>query len=1125
MRQSLLKSLFAFALVVFAIGTALGQVTTSSIQGIVSDASGETLPGANVVAVHEPSGTRYGAVTNLEGRFSLPNLRIGGPYTIQISFIGFRTQSYTGIVLKLGEPYSLTVNLDDDSEDLSEIIVTASRTGDFTSSRTGAATNISNEQVNSLPTINRSLTDFTRLTPQSNGNSFAGRDGRYNNVQIDGANFNNGFGLSDGLLPGGRSQPISLDAIQEITVNIAPYDVRQSQFTGAGVNAVTRSGTNQFEGSAFGFFRNQNYSGRRVGDLELDEQNQASTKIMGFRLGGPIIKNKLFFFVNAEQTINEGTNPGAVNLWRPSQDGIANPDNNISRTRESDLIAVRDHLINTWNYDPGRYQGYANDAGDKSTSIFARLDWNINEKHKFAARFSSVRGTRSSLVNGNSGPRPRSAVNRVSDQSIAFESTQYGTDDIVDSYAVELSSYFSPKLSNQFIGTYSKIQATRSTFSNRLFPTIDIYTDIVRDPVTGTPTTDGTNYITAGYDPFTFGNDVINNNFNIVNNLTYVEGKHEITAGVAFDSQTFGNQFLRIGASYYRYASVDDFLSTGTPNEVAPIMFGVTYPYEGADTYGGITLGQASIYLQDKISISPKFELTAGLRAEAPLFLNQLTTNQSIDDLEFRSIDGGTKNYKSGEWPKTRINLSPRVGFNYDVFGDGKLKLRGGTGIFYGNIPFVWFTNMPSGAGGYQNNVEPNSYGEISDWIGGIRFNEDPYFWPNNPPAGSEDVFLTSPQGGAPGTIALVDDEFKMPSVWRTSFGSDFQVPNTPITLTGDLMYTRDVNAVYQFLANRADATQFFNNGNDNREFYPGPGGAPRFNPAIGPNNVFILSNTQEKGNIVNATFGGTINSNRGLFGSLFYTYTYADEVSSNPGSSANSAFAGPNINNPNQQMLYNSFFAVPHRVVGSLSYKLNYLNHASTTFSIFYNGAHQGRFSYRYTNDINGDGINSDLLYVPANDSEINFADIVIDGQVRFTAAQQLEAFNEFVDNDPHLSKRRGQYAERNGNLIPWLNRFDIRILQDLYTNIGSRKNTLQLSLDIMNFGNMLNSDWGIATGFNNAQNLLVPAGIQQNGPSTFRMTTVTEDGQLALPKTPFRDITTIGTTWNMQIGLRYIF
>lgn len=1104
-------------------GAVFGQVTTSFLQGIVTDGEGETLPGANVVAVHEPSGTRYGTVTNQEGRFTLPNLRTGGPYSVQISFIGFRQQSYTDINLKLGEPYSLNVQLQDESADLSEVVITGSRSSDFSSSRTGAATNVSNEQINSLPTIQRSLTDFTRLTPQANGNSFAGRDGRYNNVQIDGANFNNGFGLSDGLLPGGRSQPISLDAIEEITVNIAPFDVRQSGFTGAGVNAITRSGTNSFEGSAFGFSRNQDFNGRKVGDLELDEQDQASTRILGFRLGGPIIKNKLFFFVNAEQTINEGTNPNAVNLWRPSQDGVAVPDQNISRTRESDLIAVRNHLINQWDYDPGRYQGYANDAGDESLSLFARLDWNINNNHKLSARFSNVRGTRSSLVNGTSGPRPRSATGRVSDQSIAFESTQFGFDDIVDSYAIELSSYLTPKLSNQFIGSYSKIQTTRSSFSSRVFPTIDIWEGVGVNTQTGLPD-GGSNYITAGYDPFTFGNDVLNNNFNFVNNLTYIEGKHEITAGAAFDSQNFGNQFLRLGASYYRYASVDDFLTTGTPNEVSPIMFGVTYPYEGADTYGGITLGTAGLYLQDKINVNQKLDLTIGVRGEMPLFLNQLSTNEQIDALEFRSISGGTKNYASGEWPKSRLNLSPRVGFNYDVNGDGSLKLRGGTGIFFGNIPFVWFTNMPSGAGGYQNNVEPNSYGETTGWIDGITFNPDQYHWPNNPPAGAQNVFLTNAQGGVPGTIALVDNEFRMPSVWRNSLGLDYQLPNLPITLTTDLMYTRDVNAVYQFLANRADATEFVNNGNDDREFYPS--GAPRFNPAVGANNVFILSNTEEKGNIFNATFAANINAGNGFFGSLAYTYTYADEVSSNPGSSANSAFAGPNINNPNQQILYPSFFAVPHRVVGSLSYQFNYFNHAATTISLFYSGSNQGRFSYRYLNDFNNDGINSDLLYVPADDSEIRFAPIMNrDGSVQFTAEQQLAAFNAYIASDDHLSSRRGQYAERNASLFPWLGRMDFRVLQDVFTDIGSRKNTLQLSLDILNVGNMLNSDWGIAQALNNAQNLLVPVTRQQNGPSTFRMNTVTENGVTVLPTTPFRNVTTTGTTWSMQIGLRYIF
>ncbi|UXP32450.1 carboxypeptidase regulatory-like domain-containing protein [Reichenbachiella agarivorans] len=1108
--KKILLGLIAVLAINFISSTTMAQVTNSNMEGLVRDNQGEPLIGATVKAVHEPTGTQYGTVTNVEGNFSLPNLKTGGPYSVTINYVGYQPVKYEGINLKLGNPYSLTATMNE-SDVLEEVVIESSKSeGDFNSTRTGAATNLSNEQINTLPTIQRSISDFTRLTPQANGNSFAGRDGRYNNVQIDGANFNNGFGLSSDPLPGGNAQPISLDAIQEVTVSIAPYDVRQSGFTGAGINAVTRSGTNQFEGSAYYFFRNQNMTGDQVGDLDIGPLDDVSSKTTGFRLGGPIIKNKLFFFANAEFVKNEGTNPFAVNQWEASQDGVGNPDQNIARTTEADLIAVRNHLINTFGYDPGEYQGYAKDAGDESRSFFARLDWNISEKHKLALRYSNVFGTQNNLVNGSSGPRPRSSVNRVSDQSMAFESTQYSTDNIVNSFAVELSSYFNQSLSNQFIATYSKIQAKRTSASDGVFPTIDIWED-------------GTNYITAGYDPFTYGNDVLNDNISVINNLTYLKGNHEVTAGLAFETQTFGNQFLRLGASYYRYNSVDDFLTTGTAGEVAPIMFGVTYPYEGADTYAPITLGTAGVYVQDKFRVSDDLVVTAGVRIEAPIFLNDLTANPSIDALTFHSPDGGDKNYESGEWPTTKLNVSPRVGFNYDVLGDGSLKLRGGTGIFYGRLPFVWLTNMPTGSGVISNNVEPSSYDQVAGWIGNVTFNPDKYHWVDNPPAGAEDVFISNPNAGAPSSLALVDSDLKMPSVWRTSLGGDYSLSNLPITLSADLMYTRDVNAVYQFNANRGDAPTTLNYGNDNRDFYPT--GPVSYNPAMGANNAVVLTNTDTKGNVFNATVGGNLNTRNGFYGSLFYTYTYSDEISSNAGSSASSAIAGPNVSSPNEQVLYNSQYAVPHRVVGSISYKINYLQHAATTISLYYSGSHQGRYSYTYSSDFNNDGINSDLLYVPADNSEINFVDIVDEGVVVFTAAEQLAAFNEYINDDPYLSERRGKYAERNSNLMPWLNRFDFRLLQDLYTNIGKSKNTLQLSLDIFNVANLLNSDWGVSQTMNNAQNLLKPVTVTENGVPTFQMNTVSVDGQTVLPTKATRDITTTASTYYMQIGVRYIF
>ncbi|MEP1257578.1 carboxypeptidase regulatory-like domain-containing protein [Algoriphagus sp.] len=1116
MRQNLLKSLMSLLLVALAaVSVSQAQVTTSSVVGLVVDASGETLPGANVVATHEPSGTRYGAVTNLDGRFTIPNMRIGGPYTIQVSFIGYQAASFSNVVLRLGEPYQLSATLNDDSTELGEVLIAASRSGEFDSNRTGTSTSISTKQLTDLPQINRSVTEFTRLTPQANGTSFAGRDSRYNNLQVDGANFNNGFGLSGNPLPGGNAQPISLDAIEAISVNIAPFDVTQSGFTGAGINAVTRSGTNTLTGSAYYFTKNQDLQGTKIGDNELQPVD-AGTKNFGFRLGGPIIKNKLFFFVNAERENETGANASGANLWRPSENGVADAENNITRVRRSEMEAVQSHLRNVWGYDPGRYEGYANEAEQYNTKFLARVDWNISDKHKLAVRYNQVVGISNQITNGSSGPRPRTPndANRVSQNSMAFENSAYGFENSVRSITAELNSFFSPKISNQFLFTYSKIQDKRTTPSSQLFPMVDIW-----DGGRG----DGTrNYISAGTELFSFNNDVINDNFSFINNLTYIEGKHTVTAGAAFEVQKFGNSFTRMGTSYYRYASVEDFLTTGTPNEVAPIMFGLTYPYEGQETYARVNFGLASLYAQDKIAVNDKLSVTLGLRAELPIYMNELTPNESINDLTLLDTDGQPKNYDSGNWPKSRIMLSPRVGFNYDVLGDRSLIVRGGTGIFTGRVPFVWLTNMPTGAGVLQNTVEPGSYAEVAPWIGNITFQPERYYYVENPPAGGESVFITSPNAGAPNSFALVDRDFRMPSVWRSSLGADYQLGNSPFVLTTDLLYTRDINAAFQFGANRKESPNKMNYvEGDDREIILKPSDA-QYNSAIPANNATILTNTDIKGYAFSATVGLLVPDFKGLSGSVYYTYSEAKEVSANSGSSANSAWgASPNINSPNEQMLNISNFAVPHRIVANMTYRIEYARHFATSVGVYYNASNQNRFSYTYGNDFNGDGINADLLFIPENTNSITFAEIPgSNGGAPITAAQQAAAFDKFVaDND--LEQYRGQYVPRNAFVTPWLNRFDVRILQDIFTNIGERRNTIQVSLDIVNFGNLLNSDWGIQENLNGAQNLLSRTGRNATQTPTFNMNRVSGE----LPTTPFQNASNFGTTWSMQFGLRYIF
>lgn len=1123
----LLKVITVFLLsFLFLGGAAYAQVTSSSINGLVTDENGENLPGATVLAVHVPSGTQYGTISTESGRYVFPNVRVGGPYRITVSYIGYSDFVQEGILAELGSPTIINVRLSDGGTQLDEVRVVASPGGAFAGQRTGAATSVNAEQIRTMPTVTRSISDFTRLTPQANGNSFGGRDGRYNNFQVDGANFNNGFGLNDNPLPGGGG--LSLDAIEEIQVNIAPFDVRQSGFSGAGINAVTRSGTNEFKGSVYGYFGSDNFQGNKVNGNEI-VRAQSKNQTYGFRLGGPIIKNKLFFFTNYERIKSEGASTGAVNLWKATNqinengDGVSNQDQYITRVKRSDLEAVRNHLMNRWGYDPGAYEGYANDNSEITNSFLARIDWNINKYNRVAVRFNQVESSTPSLPNGNSGAYPRSpsAFNRTGTiNSMAFGNSMYNTKNIVRSITAELNSDISPSLSNQFLATYSRIQATRTSPSAE-FPMIDI--GYAGDNLRGS--NNYQNYITAGHELFTYGNDVLNDNISITNNLTYIKGKHTFVAGASFETQKFGNQYLRNGTSYYRYASVEEFLKTGTPEEVAPLQFALTYPYEGQDTYAPIRYGLPSLYIQDKYEVNDKLTVTAGIRAEMPIFMNSLTPNTSVNELELLDVKGNARTYDTGSWPKSRVMVSPRIGVRWDVNGDKSLVVRGGTGIFAGRVPFVWLTNMPSNLGVIQNTIEPGSYDASAGWIGDIRFNPEKYYWLNNTPDSAKDVFIKNPKAGLPGTIALIDEDFKMPQIWRTSIGGDYKLPGTPFTLTADVIYTKDIQAVYQFGANRKAATMNMDNGGDNREFYPDRA-SYTYNNKIGANSVSVLSNTG-KGSSVNATVGITMAPKKGVFGSLFYSHTTARTTTDNLGSNASSAWgATANISNPNDLSLYSSIDALPHRVVGTFSYRIVSGNKLASTFSLFYNGSHRGRFSYTYNGDINGDAINADLLYVPESASQLNFQDFSAGG-VTFSAEDQRKAFDDYINENKFLSSMKGGYADRNGGLLPWLNRFDFKFLHDLYIDKNSR-NTLQFSIDVINVGNLLHSAWGVqqqlVAGANTPLRL---AKVTPDGVPTFTMNTVQVEGKTVLPSASnmYRDITSTSTTWRLLAGIRYTF
>lgn len=1075
----------------------LAQVTTSSMAGTVKAPTGEALAGATIKATHEPSGTVYTTVTQTNGTFSIQGMRTGGPYKIVITYVGYEPRTIDDVNLVLGEAFRVNETLGQGQGQLQEVTVTAAgRSSIMNNERTGASTNINARQLTTLPTISRSLTDFTRLTPQANGNSFAGRDNRMNSVKIDGATFNNSFGLSSDLLPGGDAQPISLDAVQEVQVNVAPYDVRQTGFTGAGVNAITRSGTNKFSGSVYGLYRNQDFNGREVAGKKLPEAAQTTNKVYGARFGGPILKNKLFFFGNYEKS--EYVFPG--NTWMANR-GTNAGQPNVARTLATDLDAVSAFLKSEYGYDPGRYEGYANEYANKDEKFLVRFDWNINDKHKFTARYNQVIGTADQGTNASSGPNPRASNSRIGSESIAFEYANYNFRNVVRSGTMELNSTFTPKLSNQILGTYTYIESLRST-PGELFPFVDIWEG-------------GKNYMSFGTELFSYNNGLKNDNISIIDNLTYQAGKHTLTGGLSLETMGFDNSYVRLGTSYYRYNTVADFL-----NKRAPSVYGVTYPFQD-DTWATLKFGMGGLYAQDKVTLSDRLNITVGMRADLPLYFNEPLANPAIDTLKLLDRNGNPTTYSSATWPKSRVLLSPRVGVNYDVFGDRSLQIRGGSGIFTGLIPFVWFTNQPTNSGMLQNTFEPVGSSTLAKIT---SFNRDPLYWVNQLPSDFPKTAGTK----APGTVALIDEEFRMPQIWRTNLGADYKIPATPLVATVDFIYSKDINAVYQFNANRKQAPTYMKYSGDNRAYWVNRNNAT-YNSAtnaIAP----VLSNT-DKGYSATFTFGLSLPYRKGLSGSLFYTHTVAEDVTGNPGSAANSAWSNNySINDPNELYLSQSQFAIPHRLVGNLSYRIEYAKHLATTVSLFYQGAHAGRFAYTTDGDLNQDGVSLDLLYIPNNPAELTFTDIRSStGEVLFTAAQQQAAFANLVESQKGLKEAKGGYVARNSGLLPWYNRFDVKVLQDIFTNIGKDRHSLQLSVDIMNAGNWINSEWGVRQELNTGSSynyaLLKPT-TTSTGAATFQMLTVKDEaGKTVLPTTPFRNSFGTWNTWSMQVGLRYTF
>ncbi len=1089
--MKLLKHFFAMLLLMMIPLLVSGQgATTSSMSGAILSGKGEPLTGASVVATHVPSGTQYATIADIAGNFRIQNMRVGGPYTLKVSFIGYSPVTYDEIYLKLGETYVQNAQLQEETTTLKEVIVTAGmRNSILSSERSGPQTNVSNRELNSLPTISRSITDFTKFSPQSQGNSFGGRDGRFNTITVDGAAFNNNFGLSSNPLPGGEAQPISLDAIEEISVNVAPYDIRLSQFTGASINAVTRSGDNTFKASVYTFQRPKSFTGSTVDGKEVTGANSRSQQTYGGRIGGPIIRDKLFFFLSGEY--EKVSIPGVD--WKPSTDGVAVPDQMISRTTESDLVAVKDYLMTTYNYDPGKYKDF-DPFKNMNHKILARVDWNISGNHTFTLRYNDVVGTSDQQTNFNSGP-PNNARNsgRISSQSMAFSNSFYGFKNTVRSITGELNSTFASRFSNKLLASYTFIQDTRTSKSD-LFPFVDIWEG-------------GDQYMSFGYELFSYNNNVVNKTLSFTDNITINLNRHTLTAGLAFDRLFFLNSYIREGTSYYRYASVDDFL-TGAD----PIGFGVTYGYNGNDAPGSaLTFGVGALYAQDEWNVMPHLKLTYGLRLEKTFYFDKMQDNPAISALTF--ADG--QKIDVGSWPKSSLLFSPRIGFNWDVKGDRSLQVRGGSGLFTGLLPFVWFTNQPQGSGliqvpeigwGQQTpSTLPNlvGLGFHPDFKGFIAAN--PSLFPQSPG--------TLPNGSS---LAQVSKNFKLPQVWRSNLGVDVELPLNMV-FTGEIMYSKDINAIKQVNINEA-APAGTMTGPDNRPYWTTRAIVSTVASAM------QLENTNQ-GYQYSFTAQLTKNFSKGVSGMFAYTYTMAKDITSNPGSSAYSAFSSNTaVGSLNDPGLSYSNFATPHKLIGEISYRVEYAKFFATTVSLVYQGYQTGRWSYTYSNDLNNDGISSDLMYIPKTQDELTFA--TASGMA---PADQQAAFWDYVNNNKYLSKHKGEYAQRFGQLQPWFHRFDAKILEDIFSNFGTdRRYTLQVSVDFLNIGNLFNDKWGTYTtnplsSYDNVRPLsYVTRGTATQVP-VYRLNATSLDDFKT--KTTLTKSLSTSSTWGCLLGIRLIF
>ncbi|MBL8138767.1 MAG: TonB-dependent receptor [Acidobacteria bacterium] len=1113
-----LRSLVALvALAAFAPSVASAQgVTTGSLTGVVTDQAGAPVAGANVIAIHLPSGSTYEATTRADGRFSMPAMRVGGPYSVTVAYGGSGGAAFSPVTKE-----DVTVNLGvaSDLAFTTEAIsvqetVTVSGTVDpvFSSSRTGAATSVGREEIAVLPTLSGRLSDVTRLTPQASNNGFAGNDNRMNNITVDGSSFNNSFGL--GGQPGDRTgvAAISLEALEQIQVNVAPFDVRQGSFIGAGVNSVTRSGTNRLVASAYHRFRDQEWVGTEAKGQTVNPGTFTFRNTGGY-LAGPILKNKLFAFANYE----DQSDKRPLTTFRANQGGEP-VGGQVTRVLASDMTTLSAFLKSRFDYDTGPFEGIDDETPAKRFLI--RSDYNLNNANKLSVRYTHLNSfTDVGLSNSASALQGRTGG---STQYLSYQNSNYKILENIRSGIGEWNTVIGGSMSNQFQAGYTYQDESRDS-RGKLFPFVDIFEG-------------GSNYTSFGFEPFTVNNELRYKTFQAQNNFTKFATRHSITAGAYIEKYHSDNVFFGCcPQSAYSYNSLADFYAdandaAANPNRtVSPVTLrafqvrwanipGLEKPEQPLDVWYGAG------YLQDEWRPMTNLTVTAGVRVDVSAFENTAYPNPAADALTFRDEAGAAIRYNTGEMPSTKLLWSPRVGANWDVFGDQSTQLRGGGGLFSGRPAYVWISNQIGNTGvliGERIVLSPGT---------AFPFSSDP------------DRYKQAATGAGASSYALnvTDPDFKFPQVWRANVAVDRKLPGGIVSTT-EYLYAKDVNGIYYFNANLPAAQSAFA-GVDSRPRWVGTacaatgqagGCVNRINNDTG--NQVTQALVLKNGNSGSSwNFAQTLSLNTRFGLSVRTAYSYGESRTiSDPESTAATSFArnshSADPNNPGNQV---SMWSPGHRVFALVNYNKRYFGFGATSVSLFWEAQHStvtssSRFSYTFAGDMNGDGVAAnDLIYIPRDTSEMNFSPFTVGGRT-FTAAEQAAAFEAYIGQDKYLSKNRGRYASRNGGVMPIFRRMDLSLTQDLFKDIRGQRNGLQFRADILNVGNLLNSNWGVSQrpvasiNNNNQLQILTNPAVDASGRATYRLAVVNNE----LIRRSFQTSAGTGDVWQFMLSLRYSF